>query len=442
MGLLGIAFIVFGIAGSIALHEIGHLVPAKKFGVKCTQYMVGFGPTVWSRRKGETEYGFKLIPLGGYVRMMGMFPPRPGQAPQADTTGRFSMLIEQARHDSQRGISPEDGDRLFYQRSVPKRLVIMLGGPTMNLFLGIVLLTITMCGLGVSQIVPTVSTVSACVLAAGAPADAECSAADRPAPAAAAGFRPGDEIVSVAGVATKTWPDVTNKVKANGGQALPIVVRRDGQLITLTATPVTAARPLVQDGEVVRDAEGKQVTQNVGFLGLAPTRELVRQPITAVPAVLGDSLLRVATAIPRLPEKMVGVAQAAFGGQERDVEGPVSVVGVGRLAGEVGSLEGTTSSPFGASDKVAFWLSLLASLNLMLFAFNLLPLLPLDGGHVAAALWEGARRQWAKFFRQPDPGPVDTLRLLPLTYGFAAVLLTMSAVLIYADVVNPIKLTG
>src|SRR3954451_33272 len=147
MGLLGIAFIVFGIAGSIALHEIGHLVPAKKFGIKCTQYMVGFGPTVWSRRKGETEYGFKLIPLGGYVRMMGMFPPKPGEAPRADTTGRFSMLIEQARHDSQRGISPEDGDRLFYQRSVPKRLVIMLGGPTMNLFLGIVLLTITMCGL-------------------------------------------------------------------------------------------------------------------------------------------------------------------------------------------------------------------------------------------------------------------------------------------------------
>ena len=96
--LLGVLVIGLGVALSIALHEIGHLVPAKRFGVKCTQYMVGFGPTIWSRRKGETEYGLKAVPLGGYVRMIGMFPPAPGRPARADTTGRWSLMIEQARN--------------------------------------------------------------------------------------------------------------------------------------------------------------------------------------------------------------------------------------------------------------------------------------------------------------------------------------------------------
>ena len=94
--LLGVLVIAFGIAASIALHEIGHLVPAKRFGIKCSQYMVGFGPTVWSVRRGETEYGIKAVPLGGYVRMLGMFPPKPGHAAREDSTGRLGMLVDQA----------------------------------------------------------------------------------------------------------------------------------------------------------------------------------------------------------------------------------------------------------------------------------------------------------------------------------------------------------
>ena len=146
--LAGVLVIVVGVALSIALHEIGHLVPAKKFGVKTTQYMIGFGPTIWSRRRGETEYGVKAIPLGGYIRMVGMFPPVPGRPVRADTTGRWALMAEQARSQSRQEIGDVPRDRLFYAKPVWQRLIIMLGGPTMNLVIAVVLLTVRTVGYG------------------------------------------------------------------------------------------------------------------------------------------------------------------------------------------------------------------------------------------------------------------------------------------------------
>lgn len=142
-GLIGVAVIVIGIAMSIALHEAGHLIPAKRFGVKVTQFMIGFGPTVWSRRRGETEYGLKAIPLGGFVRMIGMFPPRPGDDPstlRVSSTGRFSQLADQARKESAQEVAPEDADRVFYKLSPWRKIVIMLGGPVTNLVIASVLI--------------------------------------------------------------------------------------------------------------------------------------------------------------------------------------------------------------------------------------------------------------------------------------------------------------
>ena len=141
MYFLGVLFVALGISVSIALHEVGHLLPAKKFGVKVTQYMVGFGPTIWSRRRGETEYGLKAIPLGGYIRMIGMFPPKPGADPsmlRSSSTGRFSQLMDQARQDSMQQVKAGDEDRVFYKLSAPRKVVVMLGGPTMNLVLSLI----------------------------------------------------------------------------------------------------------------------------------------------------------------------------------------------------------------------------------------------------------------------------------------------------------------
>ncbi|MFI7587700.1 M50 family metallopeptidase [Spongisporangium articulatum] len=435
--LVGVLVFVVGIALSIALHEIGHLAPAKRFGVKCTQYMIGFGPTLWSTRRGETEYGVKAIPLGGYVRMVGMFPPQPGKRARADTTGRFGLLIEQARHDSAQEIGDELPERLFYTKPVWQKLVVMLGGPTMNLVIAVVLLTVWLCGIGLTAQTTTLKSVSQCILPVSAPADATCGADSRPAPAAQAGLKPGDTITSINGVRTTSWSQMQKAIRSGAGQPLTLGIERAGQALTIRATPQLDARnQLDADGNPVLDADGNPVLTKVGFLGVTPASTYQRQSVTDVPGVVWDGLTATAGVVLQIPSKMVGVVQS-IGGGERDPNGPISVVGVGRLAGEVTSSSDTTTT-----DMVVQLLSLLVSLNMALFVFNLIPLLPLDGGHVAGALWEGVRRRWAQARGAADPGPVDVARALPLAYGVACVLLGFSAVLIFADVVNPVRLGG
>jgi membrane-associated protease RseP (regulator of RpoE activity) len=445
MYLLGVLFIVLGVGVSIALHELGHLLPAKRFGLKVTQYMIGFGPTVWSRRRGETEYGLKAIPLGGYIRMIGMFPPKPGADPsqlRSSSTGRFSQLMDQARQDSMEEVRPGDEDRVFYKLSVPKKLVIMLGGPTMNLLIAVVLLTGVATTYGMRELTPQISSVSQCVTVqtVGATAPVACKAGDPVAPANRAGIRPGDRILSIGGTRVSTWDQVRAVVRPNGDRTLPLVVERDGKRLALSATPIFTNVPMVDDqGKPVLDAAGTVRTERVGFMGFSPTLELVRQPVTAVPGIVGTAVGQTAGVILRIPQKMVGIAQAAFGSGPRDENGPMSVVGVGRVAGEVadGRIAGLAGD--GVSKFVTL-LMLIASLNLALFVFNLIPLLPLDGGHAAGALWEGLKRRIARLRGRPNPGYVDVAKALPIAYAMSITLIAMSVLLIYADIVNPIKL--
>ncbi len=447
MYLLGVLFVALGISVSIALHEVGHLLPAKRFGVKITQYMVGFGPTVWSRQRGETEYGLKAIPLGGYIRMIGMFPPKPGADPsilRGSSTGRFSQLMDQAREESMEQVKPGDENRVFYKLSTPKKLVVMLGGPTMNLVIAVALLAGIFTLYGIGQITARVSAVSQCVqvVPANGAAAAACSPADPKAPANVAGIRPGDRIVSLAGQPVQSWEDVKTLVRPNGGRQISVVVERDGKTVHLTATPILNDVPRVNDaGNLVVGPDGKALTDRVGFMGFSPSAEIVKQPLTAVPALIGDQVSRTAGVVFRIPQKMVGIAQAAFGNGVRDPNGPMSVVGVGRVAGEVadGQLSGVADT---AASKFVILLSLIASLNIALFVFNLIPLLPLDGGHAAGALWEGLKRQVAKLRGRPNPGYVDVAKALPVAYAVSIALIGMSVLLIYADVVNPIKLGG
>jgi membrane-associated protease RseP (regulator of RpoE activity) len=447
MYFLGVLFVALGISVSIALHEVGHLMPAKKFGVKVTQYMVGFGPTVWSRRRGETEYGLKAVPLGGYIRMIGMFPPKPGEDPsilRGSSTGRFSQLMDQAREESREQVKPGDEDRVFYKLSAPRKLVVMLGGPTMNLVIAVVLLTGIFTMYGIAANTARVSSVSQCVQtvpATGAPAP--CSPSDPKAPANQAGIRPGDRIVSLAGQPVSSWDDVRALVRPNGGRSIDVVVLRDGHRLALKATPTLNNVPRVDaDGAPVTAPDGKTfLTDRVGFMGFSPTTEIVKQPLAAVPALIWTQVARTAGVVVRIPQKMVGIAKAAFGDGARDPNGPMSVVGVGRVAGEVadGQLPGLAGS---GSSKFVILVSLIASLNLALFVFNLIPLLPLDGGHAAGAVWEGVKRQVARLRGRPNPGYVDVAKALPVAYVVSIALIGMSVLLIYADVVNPIKLGG
>ncbi|HEU0181858.1 MAG TPA: site-2 protease family protein, partial [Agromyces mariniharenae] len=206
--------------------------------------------------------------------------------------------------------------------------------------------------------------------------------------------------------------------------------------VTLEVTPMLSERYATdENGQVVTDASGDPVTVQAGFVGISPASETVQQPVTAVLPAVGEQITGVAGIIVNLPQRMVDVWNAAFGTEERDPNGPISVVGVGRLSGEIASLD-----EIPLASKAAGLIGILASLNIALFVFNLIPLLPLDGGHIAGALWEAIRRGFAKVFRRPDPGPVDLAKLMPLTFGVVIVLGAMSALLIYADIVKPVTL--
>ena len=440
---LGVLVIAAGLALSIALHEIGHLVPAKLFGVRVTQYMIGFGPTVLSRTRGETEYGLKAIPLGGYIRMIGMYPPHKGEPEgtiREDSTGLLQQMTEmsedaKAYESAQYG--PEDAHRTFVALSVPKKLVVMLGGPTMNLLISVLLMVVLVSGIGLPSVTPTVQSVSECVVPADAPADVSCEG-QPPAPALEAGIRPGDVLREIDGAPITRWEDVTEAVRAADDRTIEVVVEREGREIPLEATLVIDARPVLdEDGGAVRDADGRLVTEEVGFLGVAGTPDLVPQSPTEVPAMAWDAFVRTGQIVVTLPVRLYEVAQAAFGSAERDPDGPLGVVGVSRLAGEVASAD---EPGFELREKVGTMISMLASLNMALFVFNLVPLLPLDGGHVAGALLEGIRRRIARLRGRPDPGPVDMSRMLPLTNAVALVFIVMTLLLLYADIVKPITL--
>jgi len=433
---LGIVIIFVGLALSIGLHEIGHLVPAKKFGVKVGQYMIGFGPTIWSRKYGETQYGIKALPLGGYISMAGMFPPaRKGAKPRTASTGFFDTLVQDARTSSSDTIKPGDEDRVFYKLAVWKRVIIMLGGPTMNLLIGIALYAVVLVGFGLPQATTTIASVSQCVIASSSE-QTECTDQDDPAPAAAAGIEPGDRIVSVDGTPTATWEEATEIIRGSPGESLDIVIERDGKEVEVELTPLLTERAVVDErGIPVTNADGTVKTEEVGVVGITSQLVNVSQPVTAVLPAVGDNIVGVAKIIVTLPQRLWQVGEAAFGGGERDPNGPIGVVGIGRLAGEITSLQEET-----VADRAQNLIGMLASLNIALFVFNLVPLMPLDGGHVAGALWEGLRRRVAKLFKRPDPGPVDTARLVPITLAVSGVLVVMTLLLIYADIVNPITL--
>lgn len=440
---LGIVLFILGLLFSIWFHELGHFTAARKFNMRVSQFMVGFGKTVWSRRIGETEHGIKAIPLGGYIRIIGMIPPVGHRtSKQKQRNGPIARLVSDVRDASLSELQPGDDTRAFYTKPWWQRAIVMFAGPFQNLILAFVFFAIVLCVIGVHTPSLTVSTVSQCVIPGNSavtdcatPIDSkgkECIAGQAncalpPAsPAAEAGLKPGDKLISVNGQAAGSWDDVRAKIRVSAKQELNIVVDRGGNKLTLAVTPMP--------NTIASDSDPKKFV-TVGYVGFSPTTPLVTQSVADVPSTIWTYASTTAQRLVQIPGRVPQLIQATFAGAQRDPNGPVGLVGVGRISGEIFNL------PEPVIDKIAYLLSLLASLNLVLFLFNLVPLYPLDGGHIAGALYEGARNGIYRIRGLPRPGPFDVARIMPLAYVVAAVFILFSGLLVIADIVNPITLS-
>ena len=431
--LLGVIVLVLGLAVSIALHEVGHLVPAKLFGVRVGQYMIGLGPTLWSKRIGETEYGVKALPLGGYISMAGMYPPAPDEGEPSTRRSRFFATMVQDARDANAETLVAADDRVFYKLPVWKRVIVMLGGPLMNLVLAVVLFSIALSGIGVQQGTTTVASVSQCVIPASQQRDA-CTSADPVAPAAAAGIKPGDTIVSIDGTPVATFADAAAIIQRSPGTPLSVVIERDGAQQTVQFTPQTTDRAVTDaQGRPVVDASGAPEFETVGFAGVTAQQSLVPQPLWSGPQATVTQIEAVGRIVATLPVRIYDTAVDTLTGQPRDPSSPMSVVGAGRLAGDIA----TVDAPI--LDRVQWIIALLAGLNVALFVFNLIPLLPLDGGHIVVALWDGLKKALARA-RGRIAKPVDATRLVPVTFVVVILLVGMGGVLFLADIFNPVKL--
>lgn len=435
MLVVGIVLFALGLLFSIAWHELGHFTTARWFGVRVPEFMVGFGPVLFSRQRGETSFGIRAIPLGGYIRMIGMVPPAPGERiGRSRRSGPFQGLIDDVRADSARDVRPGDEDRQFWTRKPWQRIVVMFAGPFMNLVLAGVLFVIVLMGFGIPTSQPVVSAVSECVVPASqATPGNRCPAGAPPTPAAQAGFRAGDRIVSFEGRTFDSWQDLQLAIRDAKG-TVPVVVERaqpGGGVQTLTLYPRLIQTQLL-DLDSAQSGEPRYVTGS--FLGLTPIQPVTRQTPGQVVDYTGQMFSNVVTSIAALPHKVPALFGAVFLGQQRDATGPVSVVGVSVLGGEV------LASDQPVTTELATMLQLLAAVNISLFLLNLLPILPLDGGHILPALWEAAKKRFARMRGRPDPGPVDMARLMPIAYGFAILIMLYGGLVIVADIVNPIKL--
>ena len=429
--IVGMLAIITVIGLSIALHEVGHLAPAKRFGVRVSDYAIGFGPSLFSRRIGETLYALRLIPVGGYIRMIGMYPPAPvGHQPK----GRLGRLAEEARAEAMAEVLPSDAGRAFYELPVHKRIVVMLGGPSMNALLAVLFFAIALMGVGVASPSLTVDAAPPCIGTSQYPdgerVDGSCPGGV--APAAAAGVKAGDTIVAINERPVEDWLDLDEALRADAdGGPGTVTVLRNGIETVLDVDYVSVERVAIDEagnptGETFRRA----------YLGVQPTWERQRLGIGTVGSVMWNMTTGSLKAMGQFPQKVLELGRTLLTDGERDINGPVSVVGATRIGGEIAAAD------WDLADKINSLLMLAGSLNLFLFLFNLVPLLPLDGGHVAAALYEMVRNGLDRLRGRARRGPADTARMLPITYAMSALLIGVGGLVIWADIVKPISLGG
>jgi membrane-associated protease RseP (regulator of RpoE activity) len=397
MDLIGWVIFIVALLFSVMLHETGHFVTAKKFGMKVTRYFVGFGPTIWSTWRGETEYGVKALPLGGFVKIVGM-----------------TSLDE---------VDPEDEPRSFRRHPAWQRIIVLSAGSFMHFVLAFLLIFGLVLGVGIENDNTTqLGTVSTCVAASNtALLNGTCTASDKPSPAKLAGLRPGDKVIAFNGTPVSSYTQLGSLIRHTPpGSRVTITAVRDGKTLTLHTTLATVKG---------RSGSYLGISPAVVFSPANPIRA-VQYAGSAFEQVIVGSVKAVAALPAALPKLFSKDRANTAGGQVSSVVGAAVATGT------------AVAANIGWQYKVSFVLLLIASLNIFVGVFNMLPLLPLDGGHVAVVVWERIRAWFARLRKRPDPGLVDMAKLLPVSFSIFMILMVFGVMLILADIVNPVNIAG
>jgi membrane-associated protease RseP (regulator of RpoE activity) len=379
MELLGILAFVVALLFSVMVHEFGHYITARKYGMWVSEFFVGFGKRIWSVQRGETEFGVKAIPAGGYCKIEGMSPN------------------DEMPHGQE--------ERAFYKASSGKKLIVLGAGSFLHFVLGFVLLFTLFAGIGTNQVLPVINEV--------VPNSA----------AQAAGIQAGDEVISINGKRVTEWYKDVEVIRESQGAELTLVLNRNGEEVVVT----TAARLTDIDGTK------RYVLGIVNEVGLERSGVLVsiKNSVTVTKGFLVESV----KSLGKLPEKIPALWGATVRGEERDANGLVGVVGVARVSGEA-----VGSDKLTPMERLATFVLIVASLNIFVGVFNLLPILPLDGGHMAVAIADSIRAFFARLRGRPRPAPIDVTVLTPITMVVFVVLATLTLLLLVADVINPVTL--
>ncbi|MBB5872258.1 membrane-associated protease RseP (regulator of RpoE activity) [Allocatelliglobosispora scoriae] len=406
---LGLVALALALFVSVCLHEAGHMGTAKMFGMRVTRYFAGFGPTLWSFKRGETEYGIKGIPLGGFVKIVGM-------TPQEDDA---------------------DDPRAMWRYPVWKRTIVMSAGSVVHFILAFfifwgVAATASLPNSAIDtpaeQLAqPAIVTVAECIPMV---PEKGCQDTDPKGAALTAGLKDGDQITRVGSTDTPTYLALVGAIRTlPAEQKVDITFLRDGVSQTVSVQPTVVERTPIDDPD---GKKTKVAAIGVGQDFLPALKEPVHYNVVEAFPVAADYYGRTISgsfaAMKKIPEKVPALF-GAISGDERDPNGPISVVGASRIGGELA--------------EVGAWAQIflvIASLNLFFGIFNLLPLLPLDGGHIAIAWFERARTWVYARFGKADPGRVDYYKLMPVTYAVIFIFGAFTLLTVTADVVNPIRI--
>ena len=376
------------------VHEFGHYIFAKKFGMKVTEFFLGFGKRIWSTQRGETEFGVKAIPAGGYCRIEGM-----------------------TVHDQ---MDKGEEQRAFVIASTPRKLLVLGAGSFNHFVLGFVMILIMLAGIGTRSMANTIQEVVPCVSATNA-----CAATDPVSPAVKAGLKAGDQVIAINGKATtdNNFSKDLSAIRGHSGKEFTFTVKRGSETIDLKVTPTD------------RTIQG----YTYSFVGFVAKEATYRLPIfTAINqsgSVTWYMIKESVKSLWRLPSMIPELVKETFGNAPRDPNGPVGIVGVARASGEI-----TSSPTLGATSQIYIFLMMVASLNIFVGIFNLLPLLPLDGGHMAIAIADAIRYRYARIRGRAKPEPIDINRLTPITVAVFTLLVGLTVLLLIADIVNPVNL--